>query len=229
MVIKQQSFWFLLKLYWHLILDERSWIFLFTGIRFVLNTSGPFLVYHYLLKFDVLTSAFASGLTGVISALFQFYNEKFIDWLNLTPQKYMQCLKWYGVEITFLLVPYFLVFYPQGIFLNSNSLKLEVISLFTTAFYALVSQGVWDLSLAYQKGLNQKKEKFNPTKLKVIFNFRFLIVSFISVICSIIKLSNPNLGKILFVFFMLAGVIFYLYVWLDKRLKEVSLSYDQTN
>ncbi len=222
MVIKQQSFWFLLKSYWHLLLDEKSWIFLFTGIRFALNSLGPFLVYFYYCQFDILTCIGAALITGMISALFQFFNEKYISWLNSTPHKLAQCIKWYGVEISFLILPYALVFWPQHILLNADTLLNDILSLFITAFYALVSQGIWDLSLAYQKGLNQKYEKFNPTKLKVVFNFRFLVVSFVSVICSIIKLSNPLLGHYLFLSFMTAGLIFYLYIWLDKRLIEIS-------
>ncbi len=222
LVIKKYSFWKLLSSYWHLIIEEQSWILLFTLFRLVLNTFGPFLIYRYFCDFNFFTSFFAALITGLVSAAFQFYNEKYINWLNRNPYKLLQCLKWYSVEILFLSLPYVFVFIPLNIKLNSASWILEFKTILITAIFALISQGIWDLALAYQKNLNSKFNYFDPSKAKVVFNFRFLMVSFLSVLFSMIKITSPALGKVLFILFMISGVIYYLYLWLDKRLTEIA-------
>lgn len=221
---KNNSFWKLLFIYWHLLMDESSWILLFTILRFLLNTFGPFLVYRYVSEFNIFISLSSAIIIGSVSAGFQFFNDTYINWLNKNPHKLVQCTKWYLVEILFLSLPYIFVFMPLNIKLNSDTWILEIQTIFITAIYALISQGIWDLALAYQKNLNQKFNYFDPSKAKVVFNFRFLLVSFLSVLFSMIKIASPIFGKTLFILFMLSGAIYYLYLWLDKRLAEIAAS-----
>lgn len=221
---KKKYFWKLLFIYWHLLMDEKSWILLFTVLRLLLNTLGPFLVYRYVCDFNLFISFSSAFIIGAVSAGFQFFNDKYINWLNKNPHKLVQCVKWYLIEILFLSLPYIFVFMPLNIKLNSDTWILELRSILITAIYALISQGIWDLALAYQKSLNQKFNYFDPSKAKVVFNFRFLVVSFFSVLFSMIKIASPALGKTLFILFMLSGAIYYLYLWLDKRLAEIAAS-----
>lgn len=222
---RKSNFWNLLYTYWHLIFDESSWLKLFTSIRFTLNTLGPFLVYYYFGDFKLHIAISAALVTGTISAGFQYYNCSYIRWLNAHPHKVVQGVKLYLVEIIFLFAPYLFVFAPFGIKFNSSTWIEEFQSLLIVALYTLVSQGIWDLALAYQKNLKEKKLNFSDSKLNIIYNFRYLAISFIAVSCAIIKIILPETGGFLFFSFMITGLIFYFYVWLDKRLKEISLQF----
>lgn len=219
----EERFFILLKRHWHDLLDLDTWKILFSVLRFILNSSFSFLVFYQISKLPILPSLMASVLIGGSSALIQFFNENYTKWIGRGNLR-VQIFKWYLVEIVFLLIPYLLVFMPFAIKLHGKNWGMEGLSLLWAALLSMLSQGVWELAIVYRK-----KQKFgvnseNMNRLKVIFKFRFLVVSCFSVFCAVLNLVNPILGGMAFAFYAMSGFIYCGYLWLDYRLRMLSKS-----